>query len=182
MPTQSFVKAKAQGRQFEKQVFKILEESGCYVIDTDKLPYNQKKGCDCYIKLLNPDGSFKRDQRGYVICQPVEIKYDVLSYNTGNVCIDLDSLEKTTAVVWVFGLPENDQIDVYAVMTSDLRLYAQNCPYKSFGGEFRLPIALPPKSVFTSLPIVSKWKSINTKSLEKKAVSSPFKEARLGTV
>lgn len=162
MSTAYFKTQKKEGRKFEKQVFKVLEESGCYVIDTDKLPYSQKKGCDCFIKLLNPDGSFKRDQRGYVICQPVEIKYDKMSYDTGRVCIDLDSLEKTTAVVWVFGLPEDNRIDVYAVMTSDLRSYAQECPYKSFGGEFNIPIALPPKSIFTSLPIVTKWKSIPT--------------------
>ncbi len=159
MPTQSFVKAKAQGRQFEKQVFNLLRESGCYVIDTDKLPYEKKKGCDCYIKLLNPDGSFKRDQRGYVICQPVEIKYDRMSYDTGRVCIDLNSLEKTTALVWVFGLPEDNQIDVYAVLTSDLRLYARNCP-RTRGGEFYGEIAVPEKSSFIEAPIVFKWKSI----------------------
>lgn len=162
MPTLAFKTQKKEGRKFEKQVFELLRKQRCYVIDTDKLPYNQKKGCDCFIKLLDENGDFKKDQRGYIICQPVEMKLDKMSEQTGNVCIDLDSLEKTTAVVWIFGFPEGDKIDVYAVMTADLRTYAQRCPYKSFGGEFKLPIALPPKTVFTSLPIVTKWKSITT--------------------
>src|SRR5690349_14778937 len=110
MPTTAFVKAKSEGRKFEKQVFNLLRESNCYVIDTDSLPYQRKKGCDCFIKLLNPDGSFKRDQRGYVICQPVEIKYDALSYNTGNVYIEQDTLDKSKSEFWLYGLPSDAQI------------------------------------------------------------------------
>ncbi|GEM_PF-3151654 len=170
MPTAAFVKAKSEGRKFEKQVFKLLEESGAYVIDTDNLPYQQKKGCDCYIKLLNSDGTFKRDPRGYVICQPVEIKLDKMSEQTQNVCIDLDSLEKTNAVVWIFGLPEGDRIDVYAVMTAELALYAKNCARRAFGGEYGMEVALIPKEQFIASKLTSKWKSIiNQNTVEKEA-------------
>ena len=95
-----------------------------------------------------------------------------MSEQTGNVCIDLDSLEKTQAVVWIFGLPEGARIDVYVILTSDLRLHAAGAT-RTRGGEFYGEIAVIPKSSFVGLPGVSKWKSINTKSLEKEAVSSP---------
>jgi hypothetical protein len=108
----------------------------------------------------------------------VEIKYDKMSYDTGRVCIDLDSLEKTQAVVWVFGLPETDRIDIYAILTSDLRLHAKNAP-RIRGGEFYGEIAVIEKSRFYGLPGVSKWKSINTKPLEKEAVSFSTQKASL---
>jgi hypothetical protein len=162
MPTQSFVKAKAEGRKFEKQVFNILEESGCYVIDTDKLPYNQKKGCDCFIKLLNPDGSFKLDQRGYVICQPVEIKYDKMSYDTNSVYIEQEALDKSISSFWLYGLPESDYTVIYSVLLSDLRKHSQRLGTRVYGGEFRSTGYLIPKPIFTSQPWVTKWKSITT--------------------
>jgi hypothetical protein len=59
-----------------------------------------------------------------------------MSEQTGNVCIDLDSINKSTASIWIFGLPYKSKIDLYAVLLSDLAPYARNWPIKRPAGEF----------------------------------------------
>jgi hypothetical protein len=173
MSTLAFKQAKKIGRQFEHQVFQLLREQGCYEIDTDKMSYTEKKGCDCYIKLLNPDGSFKRDERGYVICQPVEVKLDKLSEATGQVYIEQEALDKSISHFWVYGLPQSSKIDLYSVMLRNLKEFAPNLGKAVLGGEYRSTGYLIPKEVFTSQSWVTRWKTINLYPYKRNSTRQP---------
>ena len=167
MPTQSFIQAKKVGRWFERLMKPELETIGLEVIDSDKQRYEIKKGFDCLVKVKNPDGTYKRNGQGVVIQNRLEIKYDKMSEQTGNVCIDLDSINKSTSSIWIFGLPYNAKIDTYAVLLSDLAPYALSWPNCLPAGEFRAPAAIIPKDTFTSLPFVKKFKTIDLESATK---------------
>ena len=75
MRTASFVKAKRIGRRFESLVDPVLLEKGFEIVDTDKWSYRDKKGVDKVVKI--------NDRR----CN-LEIKFDAMSEQTGNVCIE----------------------------------------------------------------------------------------------
>lgn len=121
---------------------------GFKVYDSDHLKYRDKKGWD---KELEINGVRSR----------VEMKLDVMSEQTGQVFIDLDSIRKSTAPIWIIGLPSGAKIDTYSFLLSDLGPYAESWPIKVPGGEYHLPGALISKSTFTSLPFVKKFKTIN---------------------
>jgi hypothetical protein len=89
------------------------------------------------------------------------MKFDVMSELTGNVCIDLDSLEKSISPIWVYGLPSEGQISLYTMFLSDLRVFAHSWPIKRPVGEYGLPGALVPKEVFLSQSFIRKFKTIN---------------------
>lgn len=148
MPSTSFVKQKKVGRWFEALLDPVFIEMGFKVYDSDHLRYQQKKGWD---KELEVKG--KRSK--------VELKYDAMSEYTGNVFIDLDSIRKSTASIWIIGLPEASKIDCYATFLADLGPYAESYPIKRPGGEFGLSGALIPKATFISLSFVKKFKSIH---------------------
>jgi hypothetical protein len=63
MPSQSFVQAKQIGRQFEGLMRSVLESMGFEVIDSDKESYTIKKGCDCLVRIKNPDGTYRRNEQ-----------------------------------------------------------------------------------------------------------------------
>lgn len=161
MPSPSFIKAKKQGMWFQELVYPLLESLGMEVIDSDKERYEVKRGYDCLVRLKNPDGSYKRNENGYIIQDKLEIKLDKMSEQTQNVAIDLDSIEKSTASIWIYGLPDRDEIDCYSMLLSDLAPYAQNWPVKRLGGEFRGSLALIPKTTFIGQNFVKKFKTIN---------------------
>jgi hypothetical protein len=167
MPSKSFIQAKQVGRQFEALIRPELVSIGLEVIDSDNQRYEIKKGYDCLVRVKNPDGTYKRNDNGVVVQNRLEIKYDKMSEQTGNVCIDLDSISKSTASIWIFGLPYNATIDTYAVLLSDLAPYALSWPNRLPAGEFRAPAAIIPKDTFTSLPFVKKFKTIDLESATK---------------
>ncbi len=83
-----------------------------------------------------------------------------MSEKTGNVVIDLDSLGKTTAGIWVYGFKRGDFVDAYSMRTTELSPFAFNWPVRKPVGEFRQPAALMRKEQFLSQPFVFKFKTI----------------------
>jgi hypothetical protein len=148
MPSVAFTKQKTIGIWFEDLIDPVFIGMGFKVRSSDHLKYQQKKGWD---KELEING----------VRSKVELKYDVMSEQTGNVFIDLDSIRKSTAPIWIIGLPSDARIDTYSVLLSDLGPYATSYPIKVPGGEYHLKGALIPKYIFTSLPFVKKFKTIN---------------------
>jgi hypothetical protein len=147
MPSTSFVKAKKTGRYFEGLMRPLLSEMGMEVIDSENLSYREKKGYDCLVKING--GSAK-----------IEFKYDAMSEQTQNVCLEIEALSHSTSDILVYGLPEGDHIDVLTMWLRDALSFAQNWPLKRPVGEYRLPAALIPKEAFVNLPFVKKFKTI----------------------
>ena len=105
------------------------------VLASDNERHEIKKGYDCLVRLKNPDDSYKRKENGYIIQDWMKFKFDLLSEQTGNVAVDLDSIEKSTASIWIYGLPEGNQIHVYSMLLSDLASYGLEWPIiKSWRG------------------------------------------------
>src|SRR5690349_14237392 len=112
MSSVAFKQKKKVGRYFEGLMRPVLAEMGMEVIDSEHLSYREKKGYDCLVRI---NGASSR----------IEFKYDVRSQETGQVFIDLDSIEKSTAPIWIIGLPSDARIDTYSVLLSDLGPYAE---------------------------------------------------------
>ena len=148
MPSRSFVVQKLIGREFEQAMIPVLQEIGFRVIDVDGWKYSQKKGRDVIVEIQGHRSS-------------IEFKYDRMSEKTGQVCIDLDSLNKTDSATWIYGFPEGEVIHTYSMKTTELGPYAIKWPIRRAVGEFRQECALIPKRTFTSLPFVYKLKTIN---------------------
>lgn len=147
MPSKSFVVQKLIGREFEQAMIPILEQAGMRVIDVDHWGYNHKKGRDLIVEVKGARCS-------------IEFKLDLMSEKTGNVAIDLDSLNKTDSGIWVFGLKDGDLIHTYSMRTTELAPFAQNWPVKRPAGEFRQMIALVPKATFIGQKFVYPFKII----------------------
>src|ERR1051325_10994794 len=107
MPTASFTKAKERGRYFESLLDPVLIEMGFTIIDTDKWDYRRKKGVDRVVKIKGQQCNF-------------EYKYDEMSEVTGNVCIEIGSLRQSNSPIWLYGLPEGDQVKVYTMFLKDI--------------------------------------------------------------
>lgn len=148
MPTVAFKQAKVKGRYFESLMRRELLVMGFEVLDSDHLKYRDKKGWDCEVRI--------KGER----CK-VEFKYDEASEITGNVCVELASLRQSIAPIWIYGLPEGNQIYTYAVYLADLAPYVLRWPITRLGGEFATPLALIPKSTFLRQPFIKKLKVIN---------------------
>lgn len=143
-----FKNRKKVGRWFESEVEKVLLEKGFEVIDSERLKYRDKKGWDREVRI--------NGER----CK-IEIKYDELSGITGNVCIELSALRQSISPIWIYGLPEGDNISLYTMYLIDLASFAENYPVKKLVGEFGIPAAIVPKYVFLSQPFVRKLKVIS---------------------
>jgi hypothetical protein len=151
MPSESFIIAKRKGRWFEWLLRSVLPDLGFEVIDTDGWSYSSKKGVDIVVRIKKGDRIYQEN---------LEAKFDELSEKTGNVCIDLDSLEKSKSPIWIYGLPEESRIDCYAMYLSDLAPYVLGWPIKRAGGEFRGKLALVPKTTFLGQSWIHKLRSI----------------------
>lgn len=162
MPSVAFKQKKKEGIWFQELLYPHLEALGMEVVDSDKERYEVKKGYDCLVRIKNPDGTYRRNEDGQVIQDRLEIKFDKMSEKTGNVFIDLDSVRKSTASIWITGLPDGTKIDCYAMFLADLGPYAESYPIKRPGGEFGGLGALIPKASFIALPFVKKFKTIQT--------------------
>jgi hypothetical protein len=152
MPSRSFVVQKLIGREFEQAMIPILQEKGMRVIDVDHWGYRHKRGRDVIVEVKGGRCS-------------IEFKYDRMSEKTGRVCIDLDSMNHTDSAIWIYGLPRGSEIDVYATKISDLAPYTHQYIKDHPGalqrvGEFKQECLMIPKLVFTSLPFISKFKTI----------------------
>ena len=148
MPSKAFVIAKLIGREFEQAMIPVLEERGFRVIDVDGWKYSQKKGRDVIVEIQGHRSS-------------IEFKYDRMSEKTGNVVVDLDSLNKTDSAIWIYGLPEGKVIHTYSMKTTELGPYALNWSVKRPAGEFGGLVALIPKRTFLGQKFVYKLKTIN---------------------
>jgi hypothetical protein len=172
--TEFFVKQKTIGRWFEAlmeaEIYNIAGRMGYEVkiIDTDKRGYQQKKGTDRLLILIKPDGS-------RFPCN-FEFKIDLMSQDTGNVYLDLDSIAKSDSPIWAYGLPEGEKvkvtykgltfesgrtIKVYTMFHDKLAPYAQNLPATRRGGEFRVQNPTPEKTSFLGQDFVKHWSTIN---------------------
>ena len=147
MPSRSFVVQKLIGREFEQAMMPVLESMGFRVIDVDLWGYKHKKGRDIIVEI--------KGQR----CS-LELKLDKMSEKTGYVCLDLDSINKTSSAIWLYGLPRGNEVDVYSMKIQGLAPFAQNWPVKRLLGEFKQPCALVKKDVFLSQPFVFRFKTI----------------------
>ncbi|MGI9107122.1 MAG: hypothetical protein ACR2G4_12845 [Pyrinomonadaceae bacterium] len=106
MPTsQHFKQQKRIGRWFEAECEKLMLQKGMEVIDSDHLTYRQKKGWDREVFVNGAKAK-------------VEMKYDQLSEQTGNVCIELSAVRQSISPIWLYGLPEGSTVDVYAMYLS----------------------------------------------------------------
>ena len=153
MPSRSFVVQKLIGREFEQPFMKVLENRGMRVIDVDSWSYKHKKGRDIIVEIKGERAS-------------LELKYDLLSEKTNRICIDWDSMSKTQSKYWIFGLPENGKVAVYAMYASQLRdfalEYVRSHPDSTKRvGEFKQYCAMIPKHTFISQPFISKFGTIN---------------------
>lgn len=110
----------------------VLSEMGMEVIVSEKHRYSEKKGYDCLVRMNG--GSAK-----------IEFKYDQMSEQTKNVCLELEALQHSTSDILIYGLPKDGQIEVLMMWLRDALSFAQNWPQKRLVGEFRLPAALVPK-------------------------------------
>lgn len=146
-PTSYFKDRKRIGRWFEAECEKLMRAKGMEVIDSEKLKYRDKKGWDREV-IING-----------ARCK-VEIKYDELSEQTGNVCIEGLALNQSASPIWLYGLPEGDTVSVYAMYLKDLAPFVQSYPIKKRVGEYGLQAALVPKHVFLNQPFVYKFKTI----------------------
>src|SRR5205085_12499671 len=118
------------------------------------LSYERKRGIDCVVKLKNKDGTYRRNKKGFVIFENIEIKFDKASEQTGNVYVEQQALDHSRSAIWLYGLPENDKIAVYSLLLSDLREFAPKLGKAVVGGEFRSTGYLIPKPIFISQPWV----------------------------
>jgi hypothetical protein len=149
MESDYFKTQKVKGRWFESEVEKVLKEKGCEVIDSENLKYRDKKGWDREVRINGEK------------CK-LEMKYDELSESTGNVCIELAALHQSISPIWIYGLPENGNLNLYSIFLKDLIPFAESYPVKKLVGEFNIPAALVPKYVFLAQPFVHKFKSLTT--------------------
>jgi len=94
-----------------------LAEMGMQVIDSEKERYLVKRGYDCIVRING--GSAK-----------LEFKYDAMSEQTQNVCLEIEALSHSTSDILVYGLPEGGHIDVYTMWLRDALSFAQNWPFK----------------------------------------------------
>lgn len=151
MPSRSFVVQKLICREFEQALALVFELRGARVIDVDDWGYKHKKGRD---KILEINGERAS----------LEAKLDVMSEKTNRVCIDLDSLSKTQSKYWVFGLPKQGKIEVYAMYAYKLkdfvREYSKHPGALQKVGEFKQYCLFVPKLLFINLPFISKFKTI----------------------
>jgi hypothetical protein len=147
-PSALFTIKKIEGREFELAMIPHLEEAGLRVIDVDHWSYNQKKGRDVIVETQGHRNS-------------IEMKYDRMSEKTGQICIDLDSINKTVSHIWIYGLPEGEKVHTYTMRITDLAPFARNWPIRRCVGEFSQPVALVPKSTFLAQKFVYPFKIIN---------------------
>src|SRR5215813_11902369 len=152
MPSRSFVVQKLIGREFETAMIPVLEQAGMRVIDVDHWGYKHKRGRDVIVEVKGERSS-------------IEFKLDKMSEVTHRVCIDWDSMSHTDSKYWIYGLPENGKIAVYAMYASQLRDFAlgyvRGHPESMKRvGEFKGYCAMIPKALFISQPFISKFGTI----------------------
>jgi len=88
-----FKQQKKRGRWFEAECEKLMRARGMEVIDIDKLSYRQKKGWD---REVSVNGAKAK----------VEMKFDPMSKETGNVCVEISALRQSISPIWLYGLAE----------------------------------------------------------------------------
>jgi hypothetical protein len=145
--SQYFKDRKRVGRLFEAECEKIMREKGMEVIDSEKLKCRDKRGWDRLVKINGQQ------------CR-IEIKFDELSELTGNICIELSALRQSISPIWLYGLPEGNQVHIYSMFLTDLAPFAESWPTKKLVGEFHIPAALVPKLTFINQPFVKQFKVI----------------------
>src|ERR1044072_8135009 len=152
-PSTSFVRQKEVGREFEMAMMQTLRDTpGVRVIDVDSWGYKHKMGRDIIVEVKGQRGS-------------LELKYDRMSEQTGRVAVDWDSMSKTQSRYWIYGLPKDGKIAVYAMYASRLRdfalQYAKDHPSSMKRvGEFNQYCIIIPKETFIAQPFINYFKTI----------------------
>ena len=178
MATSYFYKQKKIGRWFEailrKDLLEMARREGrnIHIIDSDKQSYSKKKGNDFLIRLQTGINKFD-------VCK-CEAKIDLMSQETGNAYIDIDSIQKSDSPIWFFGYPEGElmkvtykgssfqcgrYLKVYKCFLQELAPYALRLPRNVRGGEFRQQNPAPPKSLFLGQKFMQYHKTIDIKEL-----------------
>ena len=124
----------------------VCRQVGFHVVDLDKQSYKVKAQGDFIVKVLK-NGQWHSDF--------VECKLDQMSETTGNVAIDLDSISKSNAAVWIYGLPAGQTIEVYTMFLKELAPFVRNWPICRPAGKFGLDVALIQKATFLAQPFRS---------------------------
>lgn len=132
------------GQQFELSVKNLLEIKGWVV------SLNQSKDL---ATLRKYDLAIKKDGCSFW----VEIKKDVMSERTGNICIDYDSLSKSESSIFILGLPNQYGTDIYKMPLQTIYRYAKDYPIQKAVGQWGLKNALIPKNEFIYLPFIKQF-------------------------
>jgi hypothetical protein len=132
------------GQRFELSVKHLLEIKGWTVKlnESDDLKQLQK-----YDLWITKNGS----------SYWVEVKKDIMSERTGNVCIDWDSLSKSKASLFVIGLPNEYGTDIFTMPLKAIYEYAKKYPVQKKVGQWGLENALIPKMKFIYLPFIKRF-------------------------
>ncbi len=77
----------------------------------------------------------------------LEIKYDKMAKDTGNVCLDIQSLKKSKATILAYVIDDPGP-KVFIMPLNEALAYAEKYPVKKQVGEWKEPNAIVPKHVF----------------------------------
>jgi hypothetical protein len=143
----SIEQQKKIGLPFEHSVARLLEIKG-WKVKRNPAPQDRVSQA-----LQDYDLWIKKDGESYW----VEIKKDVMSQSTGNVCIDWRSLEKSKSSIFILGLPNEYGTDIFKMPLKSAYLYGKNYPIQKKVGQWGETCALIPKDEFIYLPFVRRF-------------------------
>jgi hypothetical protein len=131
------------GQSFEQSFANLLEIKG-WSVTFNEGEYEDLKTCD-----------LKITKNGLTLW--VELKKDLMSQKTGNVCVEIKALSHSKAPILVYGLPTPYWTDIYKMPLKTMLQYAIEYPVKKWVGSPKVYAALIPKDIFTSLPFVRRF-------------------------
>jgi hypothetical protein len=135
MPTKEFIHARSKGEIAQDYVAGMFRSWGLTVRET---PRGYHPGFD-----MEVEGQFY----GNHVRFKDEIKYDRKFSETGNFCLDINSIRKSKA--GILTICTGKPIDtVYMLPLPDALAFAERWPRKLYVGEYKEPNAIIPKDVF----------------------------------
>lgn len=131
------------GQAYEQTVKRLFEKKGA-IVEENIGDYEQLKGCDLIVT---------KDGRRWL----VEVKLDVMSQKTGNVCVELEAMFHSKSELIVYGLPQDQWTDMYIIPRLQLLQFARDYPIKKFVGQWKTQSAIIPIPEFITLPFVKRF-------------------------
>lgn len=144
MSTAAFKSANREGRAAQKWVTGMFKSWGLQVDETPR-GYNPKYDLLVFGNL-----------KGVAWNNRVEVKYDKLSAETGNIYLDINSLSKSEASLLVLLVGKLPEVKAHIAQLDKVLEFAKNWPGKVKGGEWGETSALVPIQVFEQLEFVVK--------------------------